>query len=227
MLVVKKIYSNQAPSLHSSASSSSPHLVKPHQICQLAAQQTGGLGSHFLSHSLFTCSHLQSFPPLSLCVSYTLSHTFPLIFSRLSQMLFSCLSQTHSTFFSFLFFSPTLILFFHHYPPAPCSLWCRLFLSASPSPSPLLLQLSPSLFIRLHLLLLPAACYISPPPPPPRCPVAASVGGMPKSASWMKSNMTGSTTVAGSQMYFLEFTSRRHPLVSFDIGLKVRRFYSL
>lgn len=131
-------------------------------------------------------------------------------------MLFFSPSQTNIFLFFLspsvflrLSFCVSIIILLHLVPSDAVSF------SASPSPSPLPLHLSPSsLFIGLRLLLLPA-CFISS-PPPPRCPpVAASVGGMLKSAAslcWMKSNMTGPRTVAGRQMYFLEFTSRNDTL---------------
>lgn len=150
MLVVRKfnpIYSNQGPAFPSSSSSSSPHLVKPHQICQHTAQKSGGLSSHFLSHSLFTRPLLYFFPPLSLSVSLALSFTC-FVFLSFSPVCLRCFFS----FFLFLFFSAShfvsIIISLHLFPsdatsashilPASPSLrLLTLFICLPPSLSPL------------------------------------------------------------------------------------------
>lgn len=231
-------------SIPSTVTRPQPSLPPPlHPISPAPGQASSNLPTHCteiwgaqLSFSLSFLIHSFSLILVStavfICLLYSVSH---LLFSShfllsVSDAVFLSFSNTLYIFLS-VCFSLALILCLPYYLLAPYSLWCHLFL-AHPlclAISVSSLHLSPSLFIRLHLLLLPA-CFIFP-PPPPRCPVAASVGGMLKSAatlSWMKSNMTGSTTVAGRQMYFLEFTSRVDTL-SFPLALvwRLERFYSL
>lgn len=153
-------------SIPSTVTRPQPSLPPPlHPISPAPGQASSNLPTHCteiwgaqLSFSLSFLIHSFSLILVStavfICLLYSLSLTcsFPLIFSCLSQMLYFSPSQTHSTFFSlsvflWLSFYVSLIIFLHLVPFDAISF--SPILSASPSLSPLFICRPPSLSVSI------------------------------------------------------------------------------